>query len=164
MGSIAKIQLNQSFSTFFVPWPISNSNKSLWLSLLSWPTFSVCRGPLQGVTYFCGPLWLRLWCNDDKVAGISVRTHDSEGDLQKEIALPSAEDDQSTAGIGVDLQGKIRSLCLQFMGTGPYGCSYAPVFLNFIRLANPLLKLPNVCGPPDLRAVAHRLTCCGPVS
>ena len=34
------------------------------------------------------------------------------------------------------------------MGVGPYGCSYAPVFLNLIRLANPLLKYANVCGPP----------------
>ena len=39
------------------------------------------------------------------------------------------------------------------MGAGPYGCS----FLNLIRLASPLLKYANVCGPPDLRAVAHRL-------
>ena len=43
------------------------------------------------------------------------------------------------------------------MGAGPYGCSYVPVFLNLIRLANPLLKYANVCGPPDLRAVAQRL-------
>ena len=35
---------------------------------------------------------------------------------------------------------KIRSMRLQFMGAGPYGCSYAPVFLDFIRLVNPLLK------------------------
>ena len=34
------------------------------------------------------------------------------------------------------------------MGAGPYGCSYAPVFLKLIRLANPLLKYANVCGPP----------------
>ena len=33
------------------------------------------------------------------------------------------------------------------MGAGPYGGSYAPVFLNLIRLANPLLKYANVCGP-----------------
>ena len=46
---------------------------------------------------------------------------------------------------------------LQFMGAGPYGCSYAPVFFNLIRLANPLLKYANVCGPSDVRAVAHRL-------
>ena len=43
------------------------------------------------------------------------------------------------------------------MGTGPYGCSNAPVFLNLIWLANPLLKYANVCGPPDLRAVANQL-------
>ena len=70
---------------------------------------------------------------------------------------PSAEDGQSAGGIGVDLQRKIRSLCLQFMSAVPYSCSYAPVFSNLIRLANPLLKYANVCGPPDLRAVAHQL-------
>ena len=56
-----------------------------------------------------------------------------------------------------DLQRKIRSLRLQFIGAHIYGCSYAPVFLNLIRLANPLLKCISVCNPPDLRAVAHRL-------
>ena len=71
--------------------------------------------------------------------------------------LPSAEDGQSANGIGADLQRKIRSMLLQFMVAGPYGCSYAPVFLNLIRLANPLLRYANVCGPLDLRAVAHRL-------
>ena len=45
----------------------------------------------------------------------------------------------------------------QFMGACPCGCSYAPIFLNLIRLANPLLKYANVCGLSDLRAVAHRL-------
>ena len=64
-------------------------------------------------------------------------------------------------GIGVDLQREIRSLRLLFMGADPYGCSYAPVFFNLIRLANPLLKYANVCGPPDLRAVAHRLRTSG---
>ena len=48
----------------------------------------------------------------------------------------------------VDLQGKIRSLCLQFLGASPYGDSHAPLLLNSIRLANPLLKYANVCGPP----------------
>ena len=43
------------------------------------------------------------------------------------------------------------------MGAGPYGGSYAPPLLNVIRLANPLLKYVNVCGPPDLRAEAHWL-------
>ena len=35
--------------------------------------------------------------------------------------LPSGEDGQTAAGIGVDLQRKIKSLRLQFMGAGPYG-------------------------------------------
>ena len=39
----------------------------------------------------------------------------------------------------------------------PYGGSYAPLLLNLIRLANPLLKYANVCGPPELGAVGHRL-------
>ena len=43
------------------------------------------------------------------------------------------------------------------MGASPYGGSYAPLLLNLIRLANPLLNNTKVCGPPDLRAVAHRL-------
>ena len=59
---------------------------------------------------------------------------------KKDNCLPRAEDVQSTGEIGVDLQGNIRSLCLQFVDADPYGCSYAPVFLNLIRLANPLLK------------------------
>ena len=75
--------------------------------------------------------------------------------------LPSADDGQSAVGIVVDLQRKIRSLRLQFMGAGPYGGSYAPPLLNLIRLANPLLKYANVCGPPGLRAVAHRLRTSG---
>ena len=85
-----------------------------------------------------------------------VRTHGSGDDLQKKgHYLPSAENGQSAVGIEVDSQRKIRSLRLQFMGAGPYGSSYAPLLLNLIRLANPLLKYANVCGPPDLRAVAH---------
>ena len=43
------------------------------------------------------------------------------------------------------------------MDARPYGCLYAPVFLNHIWLANLLLKYANVCGPTDLRAVAHWL-------
>ena len=46
---------------------------------------------------------------------------------------------------------------LQFVGAGRYGCSCTPVFLILIRLANPLLKYADVCGPLDLRAVVHRL-------
>ena len=76
---------------------------------------------------------------------------------KKGHCLSSAEDGQFEGGIGVDLQRKIRSLRLQFMGAGPCGCSCAPVFLNLIRLANPLFKYANVHGPPDLRAMAHRL-------
>ena len=57
--------------------------------------------------------------DDGKVVGISVRTHGSGGDLQKR---------------------KNRSRHLEFMGAGQYSCSYASVFLNFIRLANPMLK------------------------
>ena len=60
-------------------------------------------------------------------------------------------------GIKVDLRRKITSMHLQFIRAGRYGCSYAPVFLYLVRLANPLLKYANVCGPPDLSAVAHRL-------
>ena len=71
--------------------------------------------------------------------------------------LPSPEDGQYEGGIGAVLQRIIKSMRLQFMGAGPYDCSYAPVFLKLIRLANPLLKYANVCGPPDLLAVAHRL-------
>ena len=67
---------------------------------------------------------------------------------KKGHCLPSAEDGQFEGVIGADLQRKIRSLRLQFMGAGPYGYSYAPVFLNLIRLANPLLKYANICGPP----------------
>ena len=73
----------------------------------------------------------------------------------KDHCLPSAEDGQYPRGIGADLQRKIRSFRLQSMGAGPYGGSYAPVFLNLIRLANSLLKY--ACGLPDLRAVAHWL-------
>ena len=54
----------------------------------------------------------------------------------------------SAGRIIVDLQRKIWSLHFQFMGAGPYSCSYAPVFLSLIRLANSLLKYANVCGPP----------------
>ena len=80
---------------------------------------------------------------------------------KKVIALPSAEDGQFARGIGIDLQRKTRSFRLQFIGAGPYGCRYAPAFLNLIWLANPLLKNANVCGPPDLRAVTHRLRTSG---
>ena len=76
---------------------------------------------------------------------------------KKSHCLPNAEDGQSAVGIGVDLQRKIRSLHLQCISAGPYDGSYAPLLLNLIRLANPLSKYANVCGPPDLRAVAHRL-------
>ena len=51
---------------------------------------------------------------------------------KKNHFLPSAEDGQSAVGIRVDLQRKIRSLHLQFMGVGPYGGSYAPLLLNLI--------------------------------
>ena len=51
---------------------------------------------------------------------------------------PNAEDGQSA--VGVDLQRKIRSLRLPFVGAGPYGDSYAPLLLNPIQLANSLLK------------------------
>ena len=77
--------------------------------------------------------------------------------IKKGHCLPGAEDGQSAVGIGVDLQKKIRSLRLQFMGAGPYGASYAPLLLNLIRLADPLFECANVCGPPELRAVVHRL-------
>ena len=76
---------------------------------------------------------------------------------KKGHGLPSAEDGQSAGSIGADVPRKIRSLRLQFMCAGPYGCSYAAVFLKLIRLANPLLKYANICSPPDLRAVAHLL-------
>ena len=46
---------------------------------------------------------------------------------------PNAEDGQSA--VGVDLQRKIWSLRLPFMGASPYGGSYAPLLLNLIRLA-----------------------------
>ena len=46
--------------------------------------------------------------------------------------LSSAEDGQSAVGIGADLQTKIKSLLLQFMGAGPYGGSYTPLLLNLI--------------------------------
>ena len=80
---------------------------------------------------------------------------------KKGHCLPSAEDGQSAVGIGVDLRRKIRSLGLQFMSAGLYGCSYTPLLLNLIRLANPLLKYANVCGPLDLCAMAHRLRTSG---
>ena len=83
------------------------------------------------------------YVDDGKVVGISVRTHGNGGDLQKKkkgYCLPSSEIGRSAGGIGADLQRKLRSRHLQFMGAGQYGCLYAPVFLNFIRLANPLLK------------------------
>ena len=51
---------------------------------------------------------------------------------------PNAEDGQSV--VEVDLQRKIWSLRLPFMGAGPYGGSYAPLLLKLIRLANPFLK------------------------
>ena len=76
---------------------------------------------------------------------------------KKSHCFPSAENGQSAVDIGADLRGKIRSLRLQLMGAGPYVGSYAPLLLKLIRLANPLLKYANVGGPPDLRAVAHRL-------
>ena len=69
--------------------------------------------------------------------------------------LPNVVNSQFAGGIGVDLQWKIRLIRLQFIGAGPYGYPFAPVFLNLIQLANPLLKYTNVCGPLDLRAVAH---------
>ena len=36
----------------------------------------------------------------------------------------------------------------KFIGAGPFGCSYALVFLNFIQLAHPLFKYTNICGQP----------------
>ena len=80
---------------------------------------------------------------DGKVVEISVRAHGSGGDLQKRkkgYCLSSSEIGRSAGGIGADLQRKIRSRHIQFMGAGQHGCLYAPVFLNVIRLANPLLK------------------------
>ena len=77
---------------------------------------------------------------------------------KKDHCLPSAENGRFACGIRVDLQRKIMSLHLQFMGAGPCGCSCGPVFLNLIRHANPSLKYADVRGPPVLRAVAYRLT------
>ena len=81
--------------------------------------------------------------------------------ISKKGQFSGAEDGQFASGIGVDLQRKIRSLRLQFMGTGPCGCSCGPVFLNRIRHANPSLNYADVRGPPDLRTVAHRLRTSG---
>ena len=47
------------------------------------------------------------------------------------------------------------------MGAGPYIGLYAPLLLNLIRLANSLFKYANVCGQPNLLAVAHRLKTSG---
>ena len=111
---------------FCVPWPTLMSRRfscpTLITSEMWW--WQSCWDYRQNA-------WQRRWSPKKKV-----------------ICLPSAEDGQCAVGIGVNLQKKIRSLRLQFMGAGPYGGSYAPLLLNLIRLANPSLKYPNVCGPP----------------
>ena len=76
---------------------------------------------------------------------------------KKRSFLPSAEVGRFAGGIGVDLQRKIRSFRLQFIGAGLCGSSCEPVFHSLIRHANPSLKYADVRGPPDLRAAAHRL-------
>ena len=88
-----------------------------------------------------------------------VAHFDYFGDVMTTKLLGSAS--ELTGGIGAYLQRKIRSMRLQFMGAGPYGCSNAPVILNLIRLANPLLKYANICGPPYLPAVARQLRTSG---
>ena len=80
---------------------------------------------------------------------------------KKGHCLSSAKNGQFAGRIKVDIQRKIRLLHPQFMDAGPYGCLYAPVFLNLIRLADPLLKYANVCGSPNLCAVAHWLITSG---
>ena len=72
---------------------------------------------------------------------------------KNDLLPPNAEDDQSV--VGVDLQRKVRSLRLPFMGAGPYGDSYAPLLLNLIRLTNSLLNKCKNLWPTQL-------TCCGP--
>ena len=67
-----------------------------------------------------------------KLLGLASELMAVEVSPKKGHCFPGAEDGQFVGGIGVDLQRKIRSLHLQFMGAGPYGCSYAPVFLNLI--------------------------------
>ena len=59
--------------------------------------------------------------------------------------------------MAVELISKKRLLRLWFTGAGPYGSSHTSVFLNLIRHANSFLKYKDVRGPPELRAVAHRL-------
>ena len=61
-----------------------------------------------------------------------------------------AEDGQSASRIGIDLQTKISLLCFQFMGSGPYGCSYQPHLT-----CKPIIKVHKHLWPT-------RITCCGP--
>ena len=73
---------------------------------------------------------------------------------KKGYCLPNTEDGQSTGEIGVDLQRIIMSLRLQLESAGPYGSSYAPIFLNLNRLASPIIKVGK-------RLWTTRITCCG---
>ena len=93
-----------------------------------WPTF----------VYVCDVMMTKLLGLSSELMAAEVISKKNE--KEKGDCLPSAENGQFADGIGLDLQRKIRSLRLQFMGAGPYGGSYAPLLVNLIRLANPLLN------------------------
>ena len=63
--------------------------------------------------------------------------------------------------IAVELISKKKDRCASSLQVLARGSSHTPVFLNPIRHANPFLKYTDVRGPPDLRAVAHRLRTSG---
>ena len=110
-----------------------------WLSFLPWSTLRGCR--FSWPTLITSEMMTKLLELSSERISVEVISK------KKGHFFSSAENGQSAVGIGVDLQSKTRSLRLPFMGAVPYGGSYAPLLLNLIRLANPLLKYANVCGP-----------------
>ena len=110
-------------------WPILRSHKFLWPGFLPWSTFPCTVAHFD---YVCDVMVTKL-------VGFASELIAAEVICKKKDSLPlNAKGGQFA--VGVDLQKKIRSLGLPFMGAGPYGDSYAPLLLNLIRSANSLLK------------------------
>ena len=76
-----------------------------------WPTLRGSNIFVAHFDYVCDVIITKL-------LGLSSELMAAEVNSKKGYCLPGAEDGQSAIGIGVELQRKIRSLRLQFMGAG----------------------------------------------